>query len=287
MQIVLIAVIWGMNNIAAKLAVMTFPPLFSLVLRFGVVALALAPWLRLPPKGAWASALLMVLFIGLCHFGVQYIGLSMAHQLAPLVVGMQLWAPFSVLYARVFLHETISPLRLAGMLSAFVGVAGMTFDPAVFAEALPLALIVFAASSYALGAVVVRRMPSVSAMAMQAWLAIALTPTLGLGSALFEHGQFAAAQHASWLAWACVLFGAFASSLVANYLMFRLVQRYEVARITPYLLLSPVIAFLLSVPVFGDHITPQIALGGAATLGGVVLVAAAELRFSSVRQKEA
>ena len=284
-QIILIAFIWGLNNIAAKIAVMAFPPLFSLVLRFAVVALALSPWLRLPPPGAWKPVGLMLLCIGPCHFGVQYVGLAMAHQLAPLVVGMQLWAPFSVLYARLFLRERISPLRLAGMVCAFAGVAGMSFDPAVFAELIPLALIVFAASSYALGAVVVRRMPSVSAMAMQAWLAIALTPTLGFGSALFEHGQINAALHAGWLAWACVLFGAFASSLIANFLMFRLVQRYEVGRITPYLLLSPVIAFLLSGPVFDDRITPQIALGGAATLGGVVLVAVAERRFARIRSK--
>ncbi|HVY86204.1 MAG TPA: EamA/RhaT family transporter, partial [Caulobacterales bacterium] len=69
--------------------------------------------------------------------------------------------------------------------------------------------------------------------------------------------------------------------------LFGLVQRYEVSRTTPYLLLSPLVSFTLSAPILGDHITLQIALGGAATLAGVVLVAAAERRFATVRQKTA
>jgi O-acetylserine/cysteine efflux transporter len=64
--------------------------------------------------------------------------------------------------------------------------------------------------------------------------------------------------------------------------MFRLVQKYEVSRTTPYLLLSPVISFLLAALILGDRITPQIMLGAAATMGGVALVALAERRFKAV-----
>ena len=116
----------------------------------------------------------------------------------------------------------------------------------------------------------------------QAWIALATAPTMIAGSALFETGQIAAAIAAPWYAWAAIAFGGVVSSIVANAFMFRLVQRYEVSRTTPYLLMTPVISFALAVFVLGNQITPQILIGAALTIGGVGLVALAERRFKAV-----
>jgi O-acetylserine/cysteine efflux transporter len=64
--------------------------------------------------------------------------------------------------------------------------------------------------------------------------------------------------------------------------MFRLVQKYEVSRTTPYLLMTPVISFTLAAFILGDQITPQILAGAAVTMSGVALVALAERRFKPV-----
>jgi O-acetylserine/cysteine efflux transporter len=82
--------------------------------------------------------------------------------------------------------------------------------------------------------------------------------------------------------WFFIAFGAIVSSIVANAFMFRLVQRYEVSRTTPYLLMTPVLTFVLAAIVLGDQITPQILIGASATLAGVALVALAERRFKAV-----
>jgi O-acetylserine/cysteine efflux transporter len=52
-----------------------------------------------------------------------------------------------------------------------------------------------------------------------------------------------------------------------------LVQRHPVAQVTPWLLLSPVMAVLLGVWVYGDRPGPQLWIGGAMVLGGVLLIA--------------
>ena len=92
--------------------------------------------------------------------------------------------------------------------------------------------------------------------------------------------QLAQAFEAPWYVWALVAFGGIGSSIVASALLFRLVQRYEVSRTTPYLLLSPVVSFTLAPLVLGDHISARILIGAAATLAGVLLVAIAERRFT-------
>lgn len=281
-QLVAVAAIWGANNVAAKVALTAFPPLMTVALRFGLVLAVLSPFLRPPPPGALKAALGMAVFMGPLHFSMLYLGIGLASDLAPMVIAMQLWAPFSVLFAAVLLKERVSALRLAGVACAFAGVAWMSFDPIVFAQGPALALIAGASACYALGATFVRRLAGLNTWSIQAWLALAITPTTALGSALFERGQIRAVLHAGWLPWACALFGAIASSLIANFLLFRLVQRYEVSRTTPYLLLSPLASLALSVPLLGDRVTPQIVAGGAATLAGVLLVAAAERRFLRV-----
>src|SRR5690242_5606774 len=96
LQIVAVATIWGVNNVAAKVALMSFPPLLAVAMRFALVLIALAPWIRLPPRQNLPLLLVMLLCVGPLHFGIQYFGLHLAHDLAPMVVAMQLWAPASV-----------------------------------------------------------------------------------------------------------------------------------------------------------------------------------------------
>ena len=67
-------------------------------------------------------------------------------------------------------------------------------------------------------------------------------------------------------------------SVVANALLFHVVQRYEVSRTTPYLFASPVVAIGLGAVILHDPITPKIALGAGLTIAGVALAALAERR---------
>jgi O-acetylserine/cysteine efflux transporter len=282
-QLISIALIWGVNNIFAKIAVDALTPMMTVAFRFALVVPLLIFWLKPPPRDRWKPFALMLLFVGPLHFGIQYVGLKLADEVAPMVVAMQLWAPASVVFAALLLKESVTPLRWAGVAVAFIGVASMNFDPAVFEQGWPLVLIVIAACCYGFGTVLVRRIGGgVDAWSMQAWIALATAPSMTLGSLLFERGQVEAITHAPWVAWAAIVFGAIVSSIVANAFMFRLVQKYEVSRTTPYLLMTPVISFALAALVLGDRITPQILAGAAATMGGVALVALAERRFKAV-----
>jgi O-acetylserine/cysteine efflux transporter len=283
LQLIAIALIWGANNLFAKLTVDALPAMMTAALRFGLVLATLFMWLKPPPKGKRGLFFATILCVGPLHFGVLYTGLKLAHALSPMVVVMQLWAPASVVFAALLLKESVSPLRWGGAGLAFLGAASMNFDPAVLAEGWALVCVAAASAIYGLGAVLVRRLGvGLDPWASQAWIALATAPLLALCSLLFETRQIEAARNAHWTVWFFIAFGAIGSSIVANAFMFRLVQRYEVSRTTPYLLFTPVITFALAGLVMGDRITPQIAIGAAATMGGVALVALAERRFKAL-----
>ncbi|MGE0740775.1 MAG: DMT family transporter [Hyphomonadaceae bacterium] len=282
LQLVSIALIWGVNNILAKIAVDALPALMMASLRFTLVVAALFAFLR-PPPANWRLFFLMILFVGPLHFGVQSIGLKLADDLPPMVVAMQLWAPSSVVFAALLLKERVGVLRWIGVGVAFLGAASLNFDPTVFSQGWALLLVALASAFYGFGTVLVRRLGAgISPWTMQAWIALVSAPTLGLGTIAFESGHIEAARAAHWSVWVFIAFGAIVSSIVANAFMFKLVQKYEVSRTTPYLLMTPAISFGLAALVLGDEITPQILFGAAMTMAGVALVALAERRFKAV-----
>jgi O-acetylserine/cysteine efflux transporter len=282
LQLISIALIWGVNNILAKIAVDALPAMMMVSLRFVIVIAALFVFIRPPPQN-WRLFFLMLVVVGPLHFGIQSVGLKLATDLPPMVVAMQLWAPCSVVFAALLLKERVGALRWIGVAVAFLGAASLNFDRAVFDQGLALFLVALAAAFYGLGTVLVRKLGSgLNPWTTQAWIALVSAPTLATGTLLFESGHAEAMRAAHWSVWVFIAFGAIVSSIVANAFMFRLVQRYEVSRTTPYLLMSPVISLALSALILGDRITPQILLGGAATLFGVVLVAVAERRFKAV-----
>jgi O-acetylserine/cysteine efflux transporter len=272
-----IAMVWGVNNLFAKLIVDAVPPLFAAGLRFLLLAVVMAPILRAPPK-AWAGLALVVLLIGPIHFGVQNLGLAMAEDLSPMVIAMQLWAPASVALAVVFLKEQLKPLRAAGIGLSFLGVAAMAFAPSVASQIEALAVVALAAIAYAAGAVGMRKFTGLDPWQTQAWIALASFPLLLGASAAFETHQVSALKAGGWPIAAMIAFGALASSLGANVMMFKMLKRYEVSQTTPYLLLAPVIGISLGVLVLQDPMTPQFFLGGAMALAGVALVALADRR---------
>ena len=283
LQLVGVALIWGVNNVLARVALLDLPPFLVVAVRFAIV-LALIGWrIRPIPRDKWPAFALMLCCVGPVHFGIQFVGLSLAHDLAPMVVAMQLWAPASVIFAMALLREHASPLRLAGVAIAFLGVAGMAFDPIVFSQWGALLLVATASCAYGLGAVMVRWMgPATDVWSMQGWIALACTPTMIAATLIFEPNAAQAAQAAPWFVWAAIAFAGVVSSIGANAMLFNLVQRYEVSRTTPYLLATPVISFTLAGLWLGDHITARILLGAAITMSGVALVALAERRFKAV-----
>lgn len=282
-QLMAVVLIWGATNICSKIIVDAFPPMMAAALRFGIALSVLAFFIRKPPPGQWRNFLLVLFVMGPLHFGVQYVGLRMAEDAAPMVVAMQIWAPASVICAAVLLKERVSPLRWAGVVLAFVGVAWMNFDPAILAQIGALSLVAAAAIAYGLGAVLVRRFAgSVGPWPMLGWVSLVTAVTMTFGTVTFEQGHVEAAREASWLAWACVGFAGLFSSIVASALVFRLVQRYEVSRTTPYLLLAPVISFAIAYWLLGETITLQLIAGAALTMAGVALVAIAESRVRAI-----
>ena len=276
--ILAVVVIWGVNNAAAKVATDVMPPLLTGALRFALAAACLAPFVR-PPFPNWKALLLLVTIGGPVHYGLIYLSFSLAEDVSAVSVAMQLWVPITALFGFLLLGERPKAAALGGMAVAFLGVAIMMMDPRAFADWRAILVGLASAAAWALVTVIARRTQSVPPLKMQGLLTLVALPTLALGSAVFERGQWDAIRAATPLVWSSVVWAGLVSSVLATSLVFWLVQRREAGRVTPYLLTTPLITIFLGWAFLDDVLTWRILIGAAVTMGGVAMVALSERRL--------
>lgn len=278
-QLVLINLVWGFNIVAIKLSVDRFPPVFLSFLRFLVVGLLVWPWLRLR-RGEMRWLFTAAICSGGLQFALMFTGVTLSGNMSSVAIASQLGVPFATLLSIALLGERVRWRRWSGIGLAFLGVCIMGFDPAVFSQRMSLAFVIGSAFIGSLGLIAIKRLPPMRPLELQAWIAWISWPLLLALSLLVEGGQRAGLASAGWAGWGALAYTAIFSSLFAHTAYFFLVQRYPVTSIAPLTVLSPVFSVIFGVLLLGDALTPRIALGGACTLLGVLIITLREKQFT-------
>ena len=282
--IVGIVLVWGINNIAAKYMTDHVPPIFMGGARFAVALLFLFPFIR-PPFPDPKRLLIILLMIGPLNAGLIYLGFSMVNSLSAFIVSLQLWVPFTALFAWLILGEAMVGLQLIGLIVAFGGIAWMTLSPGTQGDIPGILVGVAASICWALGTILVRQVPSIKPLKLQGMTALLSTPLMFAVAFGTEKDIVPAVVAAPMMVWVCVIWAAVLSTVGATAMMFWLVQRREPGRIMPYFLMTPLVSAVISVLFMGEIVTWQVAMGGAATLAGVALVALSERRLAKASEK--
>ncbi len=271
----LINLVWGFNLVSGKVGVTEFSPLLFTTLRFAVLGLVLAPFLRVH-RGQMVLVLGIAMTMGGLHFALLFVGMALADDVSAIAIAIQLAVPFATELSVVFLGERLGFARIAGISLAFAGVMAMAFDPRVFSYLDGLALTVAAALCGAVGMLLMRRVRGIGVVQMQAWLAVFSLPLLLALTLLLEHDHAAQLAQAPLVGWAAVLYTALAASLVGHGGLYFLLQRYPVTLVAPQTLLATLFAVIFGVTILGDTLTARMVAGGALTLLGVFIVARRE-----------
>ncbi|MBX3599511.1 MAG: DMT family transporter [Rubrivivax sp.] len=273
--------VWGLGQVATKLALAEIPPLMQSAVRSAgaaVLLLAWSAWRGVPVfarDGTLAGGLLAGLLFA-AEFACIFIGLqyttasrmSVFIYLAPFVVALGM-----PLIAR---SERLSALQSLGLAAAFGGVVWAFFEGFVAPRAGPLqwlgdllgiaAALLWGATTLVLRATKLAQVPPEKALLWQ--LAVS---ALALGAASLAAGepwptQLTAVSLAP-LAFQTVVI-TFASYLV----WFWLVRHYPATRISAFTLLTPVFGLLAGVLLLGEPLTLRLVIALAAVCGGLLLV---------------
>ena len=271
--VLLICVAWAGNFLTSAYALREIPPFLFTALRFVALGLPLLFWLKPPPPGQWPRLLAVCLCVGVLHFGLSFVALKLAGDLSSPAIVIQSYIPMTALLAWFALGEKFAWRTGLAIATSFAGVLVLGFDPLVLAQPVALAVMLVSSLFLAIGTVLMRRLVGLGMVSAQGWTAIIGVAPLVAISLAFEPGSVQALGEASWIGWGGVVYSALFSSLLGHGLYYVLVQRHPVALVTPWLLLTPVFAVALGIFFWGDRPGPNLWIGGAMVLGGVLLIA--------------
>jgi O-acetylserine/cysteine efflux transporter len=276
----LIDLLWGLNSVVAKIGVDAVPPMMFMALRFVLVLALLFPFLKWK-RGEIGAILAIAVTGGLLNFAFAFWGLRLSNASLSSIIG-QLNAPFATLLSIVFLKEVVHWRRWLGMALAFGGVVYMSFDPEVLNVQTGAILTVIPAIAMSVAQVQMRRLKDVGVFELQAWIALVCAPGLFLGSLVFERGQWASLQSATWPIWGAVVYNALAAGIIGQGGMYFLLRRHNVALVTSLFLIAPVFAVVFGVWLLGEPMSARIIAGSVVTLIGVFIIALRQGRAAIV-----
>jgi O-acetylserine/cysteine efflux transporter len=272
MLAVLVALIWGVNFVAADLGIATVPPLLFAAMRFLLVAVPAVFFVPSPGVG-WRPVVGVGLAMSVGQFGLLYTALmlGMPAGLASLV--LQIQAVLTVVLASAFLRERPSRVQLVGI---GIGVAGLALVGADHADGAPLGpflLVVAAAMAWATGNVLTRRHRPRSGFSLVVWSALVAPIPLTVASFLLQgpRANLDALAHLRLGALLAVAFVAYAASMVGYGLWTRLLSRHPASVVAPFSLLVPPVGILTAWLVQGEQPGPVELAGTVVITLGVLL----------------
>jgi O-acetylserine/cysteine efflux transporter len=279
MALVGVCAIWGFNLIAIKAGVDRMPPVFFSFLRFLVLAVVVAPFLKVR-RGEMGWLLVAAVCSGGLQFALLFIGIAHSGSMSSVAIAGQLGVPFATLLSIVLLDEDVRWRRWAGIVLSFAGVMVIGFEPVVFESLGGLTLVVLSALIGSLGLVAIKRVHDIKPLELQAWFAWTSLPVLLGLSLVLERGQLASLAAIDLAGIGAILYTALAASLVAHTVFFALLQKYPVTAVAPITVLAPIFSVLFAVLLLGEQLDWRMLVGGAMTLAGVAVIARRERRLA-------
>ena len=278
--VLLVCLFWALNFLVSAYALQEIPPFLYTAVRVAILSLMLVWFIRPPPRGQWGRMAAVAVLNGALHFGTSFLGLKLAGNLSSPAIVAQSYVPMAVILAWWMLGERFAWRTALAITISFAGVLVLGLDPMVLDSPLALVMMLVSALMLALGTVLMRGLRGVDMVSQQGWTAVIALPVLLAISAVFEPQGFGQLREATWVGWGGALYAAVFASLLGHGLFYVLVQRHPVAQVTPYLLITPVLAVLLGIVFWGDRPGPAMWIGGAMVLGGVLVIALRTLQKS-------
>lgn len=262
---------WGFNFIAGKTGAAHFQPLLFTSIRFFFLLILMLPWLK-PATGNMIPLLRVSFLLGVIHFGMMFLGLHAGGNIASVAITTQLYVPFAAILAALFLKERISFVKIIAIITAIAGVMLIGFDPIVFNHLDAVLWVAGAAFALAVATILMHQCPNLGVFRLQAWIALVAAPSLLLLSLIFESAHLQIISSTTLVDYWSPLYSAVGASIVGHGIVYYLVGRYPVSIVTPLFLLTPVLASVFGILIFGDDLGWKLVIGGIMTLVGIAMV---------------
>jgi O-acetylserine/cysteine efflux transporter len=262
---------FGTGFTVAKPAMAHFPPLFTMALTYGGIALALAAIRREPLRTPWWQRHVIAAFAVTIQGAFLFWGLAgMTATAANLVLQVQV--PFAIFWGWLLAGERLSPRKLLGTAIAIGGVAGVIGLPREPPPLIPVLMVITSALAWSLGQVLAQKLGRDDGVGQLQANAAAGLPQLIIATVLIEHGQLAAIETATPLQWAMLAFVALVGFGLAYASWYSVLRVAPIDEVAPFVLLMPVVGIATAFFALGEPASLIQLAGGVVILMGLAVV---------------
>ncbi|MFM8753993.1 MAG: EamA family transporter [Phenylobacterium sp.] len=267
-----VVAVWGTNFAVIKSALAHLPPFTFASLRFLFAFLPAAFFLK-RPNVPWRNLAAYGVLIGVGQFGVLYFAMDgqISPGLASLVVQSQVF--FTIGLAIWFRGERLNLRQGLALVLAAAGLALILVNVDAVTTPTGLALVLFAALSWALGNMVQRATPEAPSLAFVVWASLFSVPPLLVLALIFEGApvMIAAVTTMTPVVWAELLYQSFGNTLFGYAVWGWLLARHPAAVVSPWALLVPVFGLTASALALGEPLPAWKLAAAALVIGGLAL----------------
>ena len=267
-----VIIVWGLNFVVIKVGLHGLPPMLLGALRFVLAAFPAVFFIKRPQIPLrWLLAYGLTISLGQFAFLFSAMYVGMPAGLASLVLQSQ--AFFTLFFAALFLSERIRPANLVGLV---VAAGGLILIGAEGDRSMTLAgfvLTIAAASMWALGNIVTRKVGKVNLVGLVVWGSLIPPLPFFALSWMLEGPQTieTALRGISLNSILALVYLAFGATILGYGLWSRLLSRYPTGQVAPFSLLVPVIGLSSSAWLLGEHLSAVQVVGAAVVMLGLLI----------------
>lgn len=248
----LVALVWGINFLFVKLALLEISPLLLCALRFFLASIPAIFFIK-PPAIPFRIIILYGLIMFALQFGLLFVGMTgMTPGMASLLMQVQVF--FSMFFAVLFLGEKLPRRQIVGALISFIGIGivALHFDKNI--SLLGFICILSAAATWGVGNLITKKIRKVNMISLVVWgCFVACIPMLLLSFFFEGSAKITTSFHqVTWIGILSLFYIVYISTWVGYGVWNWLLSRYPVGVIAPFTLLVPVVGIGSSILIVGE-----------------------------------
>ena len=272
--ILLIMALFGSAFVFGKLVLNTnVPPLLFGSLRMLVVVICLLPFCNYKiPKKNLKSLFIFSFSMGVGVTGFTYLSLQESNIVSPVIIGSQLAIPFAIILSNFFLNEKFSFQKWFFVITSFLGIILIGFDPELINNIFALVLTALMALFYAIANVASRDTNKLNIVTTNFFMAsIGFVSLISL-SFFLEGNTIFILKNIQQDMWFLIIYSGLIVSIGAHMSLFYLYKFYSVGKVLPFYALFPVFGLIQTFIIFNEIPSLIMTLGGIIVVGSVFLI---------------
>ena len=268
----LVPILLGFGFVIAKPAMVDFPPILLMRLRFTFAASILIWWFPIPKKYL-KKIFIAALIANVLQYSLTYSGLNLIDASAAVLL-VQTEVPFGVLFAFFMLKEKPNLRSMIGISIAFAGVYILTGSPNLDGKIVGIGLTIIGSAVWALGQVLVKPLSKeINPLALVAWLALFSGPILIIISSILDGNTYENIKTASMNSWIIAIYLGFIMQPITYGCFYYVLKNNPMYKVLPIVTMGiPLTGLLAAVFLLGEKPTVELFIGGLVILIGVVMI---------------